>query len=524
MSQRVVSWQAGCIVLPVVLLIVLAARPGDSQLASRAEDSAGGVEPIDIGSRRELFVDDYLVDRFVGEAELRLHRPVQREVVFACDKPWEGNWSGLVTYIQDGDIYRMYYTGGEWRRGRASICYAESRDGVHWTRPELGLVDFKGSKKNNIILPGKGVIAFVPFIDANPDCKADQRFKAMVARTAPSKGLFGYASPDGIHWKAMRDRPLITSGKFDSQNVAFWDSTRRRYVAYFRQCRGLDDSPTDKGPQLGISDTGWVRDVLTSTSKDFVNWSEPKWIEYPGAAREQIYFNQIRPYYRARHLFIGFPGRFMAGREIEKGLPLLEHPSYKYASISETLFMSSRDGVHFKRWGEAFIRPGPRKERWIYGATFAEYGLVVTRGETADTPDELSLYVADGGGWTQSGKADRFRRYTLRIDGFVSANAPMRGGEVVTKPLKFTGSKLAMNFATSAAGSVRIEIQDATGKPIKGFALADCPEIFGDQIEQVVAFKTGSDVSRLAGRPIRLRFVLKDADLYSFQFTRKSAL
>ena len=139
---------------------------------------------------------------------------------------------------------------------------------------------------------------------------------------------------------------------------AFWDSVRGRYVAYYRQCRGLDDSLSDKGPQLGISDKGWVRDVLTSTSPDFINWTDPKWIRYPGAPREQIYLNQIRPYYRAKHLFVGFPGRFMAGREIEKGLPLLEHPAYKYASISETLFMSSRDGVHFKRWGEALIRPG----------------------------------------------------------------------------------------------------------------------------------------------------------------------
>ncbi len=522
MSRRVASWQAVCFALPVVLLIVLGARPGDSQVAPVAGTVATVVEPIDIGSRRELFIDDYLVDRFVGGAELRLHRPVQREVIFACDKPWEGNWSGLPTYIQDGDTYRMYYTGGQWRRGRTSICYAESRDGVHWTRPELGLVAFNGSKKNNIILPGKGIIAFVPFKDTNPGCRPDQRFKAMVARTTPTRGLYGYVSSDGVHWKLMQERPVMTTGQFDSQNVAFWDSVRGRYVAYYRQCRGLDDSLSDKGPQLGISDKGWVRDVLTSTSPDFINWTDPKWIRYPGAPREQIYLNQIRPYYRAKHLFVGFPGRFMAGREIEKGLPLLEHPAYKYASISETLFMSSRDGVHFKRWGEAFIRPGPRKERWIYGATFPGYGLMVTRGETTDMPDELSLYVSDGGGWPQRGKADRFRRYTLRIDGFVSANAPLRGGEVVTRPLRFTGSELAMNFATSAAGSVRIEIQDVAGKPIKGFALADCPEIFGDRIERIVEFKTGSDVSSLSDRPVRLRFVLKDADLYSFQFMPKS--
>jgi hypothetical protein len=208
----------------------------------------------------------------------------------------------------------------------------------------------------------------------------------------------------------------------------------------------------------------------------------------------------------------------MAGREIEKELPITEHPAYKYASISETLFMTSRDGLHFKRWGEAFIRPGPRKERWIYGATFAHYGLLVTKPEAAGMPDELSLYVNDGGGWTQRGKASRFRRYTLRIDGFVSAQAPLSGGELLTKPLVFQGKELVMNFSTSAAGSVQVEMRDVEGSPIPGFALCDSGEIFGDRIERIVTWDGASNVSKLSGKPIRLRFVLKDADLYSIRF------
>ena len=97
-------------------------------------------------------------------------------------------------------------------------------------------------------------------------------------------------------------------------------------------------------------------------------------------------------------------------------------------------------------------------------------------------------------------------------------NTGKSGGEVVTKPLTFSGSKLAMNFATSAAGSVRVEFQDLSGEPVEGFTLADCPEIFGDQIEQVVTWKSGNNVGQLAGKPVRLRFVLQDADLYSIRF------
>ena len=95
---------------------------------------------------------------------------------------------------------------------------------------------------------------------------------------------------------------------------------------------------------------------------------------------------------------------------------------------------------------------------------------------------------------------------------------PYDGGEVVTHPLTFSGRELTINFATSAAGSVRVEMQDADGEPLEGLAAADCDEIIGDQIERTVRWRQGSDLSALAGRPIRLRFLLQDADLYSLKF------
>jgi hypothetical protein len=106
----------------------------------------------------------------------------------------------------------------------------------------------------------------------------------------------------------------------------------------------------------------------------------------------------------------------------------------------------------------------------------------------------------------------------LRLDGFVSVNAPMSGGEIVTKSLRFHGRTLALNFATSAAGGVRVEIQDEWGKPLSGFALEDCPPLFGDALERQVTWTKGRDVGAISGQPIRLRFALEDADLYAFQF------
>ena len=117
----------------------------------------------------------------------------------------------------------------------------------------------------------------------------------------------------------------------------------------------------------------------------------------------------------------------------------------------------------------------------------------------------------------------RLRRYSIRLDGFVSLHAPLSGGELITKPLTFTGTRLFINYATSAAGSVRIELQDAAGEPLKGLSLVDSEEMYGDSLEQRVSWKDGSDLASLVGQPIRLRISLRDADIYSFRFANSSA-
>jgi hypothetical protein len=177
--------------------------------------------------------------------------------------------------------------------------------------------------------------------------------------------------------------------------------------------------------------------------------------------------------------------------------------------------MTSRDGRTFHRWNEAFIRPGiERKHNWLYGDGYQNWGLIETAADDPLAPPELSIYV-DENGWKTAVQA---RRYTMRLDGFVSLNAPAASGEALTRLLVFKGNRLMLNFSTSAMGNIRIELQDNTGKPIPGYALADCDEIFGDALERVVTWKDNSDLGRLAGRPIRLRLVMQDADLYALQF------
>ena len=472
-------------------------------------------EPISIDSRRELLVDDYLIERIDGQAELRLHSPTPRERVLVFDQPWEGNSCGAYnTVFVDGDRYRMYYLTyqqtllGEAPSHPVFTCYAESKDGIHWVKPDLGQFEFAGSKRNNIIMweghnkDSEAII--VPFKDANPDCKPEERYKALVNIQSALRPL---KSPDGLHWSQMVDKPVITKGAFDSQNLAFWDPVRKEYRAYVRDFR--DGS----------------RDIRVATSKDFLHWTEPSWLEYPGAPTQQLYTNGIMPYYRAPHILLGFPARY-----IERGwcdslraLPELEHRKKRSArsnregmALTDGLFMSSRDGRSFHRWNEAFLRPGLRgTDNWAYGDNYQSWGLVETKSAIPDAPDEISLYATEGY-WL--GKANKLRRFTLRKDGFVSMHATFVGGEFTTKPLTFQGARLVLNFATSAAGTIRVEIQGADGKPLEGFALADSNELFGDDLDRTVTWKNGADLSQLAGRPVRLRFTLSDADLYAFQF------
>jgi hypothetical protein len=477
------------------------------------------VEPIDIGSRRELFVDRELVERVQGHATFRLHAPTPREVAIQYDQPWEGNASGYATVFQDGYIYRMIYRGHRYlidkkplRQAQSEVvCYAESQDGIRWVKPKLGLFEWNGSKDNNIIWRGgPETHNFAPFKDSNPACRPGQRYKA-IGGTVTSNGLLTFKSADGVHWSRMSDGPVVTKGAFDSHNTCFWDAQHGRYVMYVRYF--------SEGQFQGL------RSIGVSYSSDFVTWSEPVGLVYPDSPPQQMYTNQIAPYIRAPHILMGFPPRYIARPLNEHGKRLDPVPLRDQLTkvnrrvgtdLTDGIFMSSRNGQSFQRWDEAFLRPGPQTAgHWIYGDNYQTYGLWETKSATPEGPNEISMHFSEHAWLDEDHQA---RRYTIRLDGFVSLHAPWAAGELTTKPLTFAGRQLSINYATSAAGSVHVEIQDATGKPLPGYSLDDSLEHYGDTVHQRVAWKAGTDVSAAAGKPIRLRFVLKDADRYSFCF------
>lgn len=433
----------------------------------------------DIGSRRELFVDDFLIDRLQG-ARLKMHKPVPQEVALVCDAPWEGNTSAYFTLFADGDRFRMHYRGSHFDEKTQKeahpefTCYAESRDGTRWEKPNLGLFAFNGSKENNILWAGAGTHNFTPFKDANPKCPPEARYKALAGGRG---GLQAYQSPDGIRWSLMREKSVITDGAFDSQNLAFWDPERREYRAYWRY----------------FTKPGGHRAIRTATSQEFLNWENQADLKYGDAPSQHLYTNAIQPYFRAPHLFVGFPTRFQP----------------KHEQV-EPILMTSRDGLTFKRWPEPLIPITAPKDRDGNRSNYMTSGLLQLPGKA----NELSVYATEA---YYTGPGSRVRRFTFRTDGFVSIHAGAEAGEMVTRPLRFAGKDLIINYSTTLKGSLRVEIQDADGRAIPGFALADCRKMVGDAVDEKVTWAKQTDLSSLAGQAVRLRFALQDADLYALQ-------
>ncbi len=466
-------------------------------------------EPLNIGGRRELFLDRELIDT-LSNTTLRLGIPRREENVLAFDEPWEGRFAGSTNVIKDDECYRMYYRcSGYGVDGKEDVlseqtAYAESTDGINWVKPELNLHEFRGSTKNNLILPDGDERRishnFMVFKDTRAGVPDDERYKGVGG--SRKRGLFRMVSADGIRWRMFSDEPIFFGYPLDTVNVAMWSEHEQCYVAYIRTWTDTSGGEEFRG----------YRTISRATSPDFLTWTEPERMDFGATPDEHIYTNGTHPYFRAPHIYIALPFRYV---DDQTALTEAEMDAWNFDldwqrhGASDAVLMSSRGGNHYDRtFMESFIRPGLDRGSWVCRSNCPAVGVV----QTSDT--EMSLYLQ-----THYMLPDyHLRRYSLRLDGFASVNASFAGGEMITKPIQFSGDKLTVNLSTSSVGSIRVEIQDETGVPLNGFALEECDIAFGDEIAQVVTWKGSADVSSLAGRTVRLRFVMKDADLYALQF------
>ena len=431
-------------------------------------------EPVHLGKRLELFVDHLLVESMDGLA-FRLHSP---QPLPLPENPLPGPYT---TVLKDGDRYRAYYRdhipgyNGPTHDGNSGeiTCYAESRDGHEWTFPDLGISEVASSRGRNVILIGNEPAShnFTPFIDQHPDAAPEARYKAL-GGTHPGGGLYAFQSEDGIHWRRIREEPVMTAEDFafDSQNASFWSEAEGQYVCYFR---------TWETPH------GHLRTISRSTSTDFLNWSDPVPL-HPNRPGEHLYTNATHPYFRAPHIYISTPTRFFPDR----------------GNSTDIAFMATRAGstAYTRLFPEAFIRPGLDPERWGNRSNYLALNGVPTG------PDEMSF-------WHKSG-----HRYVLRTDGFVSIHADTVPGTLTTRVVTFEGDVLEINYSTSAGGVLRVALLDEEGAEIPGFGLGDCPPIVGDAIRHRVKWLGGPSLGKLQGRPVRLHFSITEGDLYAFQF------
>ncbi len=455
-------------------------------------------EILQLETRREIFLDNYLIDVFDGTRIIK-HAPVDQGPVIRFDKPWESFAPAYITILHDGDLYRAYYRGKHLKedgKTTENTCYAESRDGVNWEKPALGIIRVNGSKGNNVLLDEEPVTHnFSPFIDKNPNADPAQKYKAFGGSN--KTGLIPYASKDGIHWEKIADDGVIKNAWFDSQNVSFWSESEQVYVCYFRSWTG--------GKIRGY------RSVSRSTSQDFINWSDAVEMTYGDTPYEHIYTQQTSPYFRAPHIYVAIGSRFIPHRQVatKEQLEQLKVDPSQHKGLSESFLMSSRGGNQYDRtFMEAFIRSAPGLNNWSARTNYPALNVVQTG------PDEMSVYVNQD----YAQPTGHLRRYSMRLDGFTSINAPYEGGLVVTKPFVFTGKAMEINYATSAVGEIRIAIQDEEGNEIPGYSMLACDQLVGNETSRIVSWNDEADLSRFISKPVRLHIYLKDADLYAIQF------
>jgi len=514
----------------------------------------GGAKQLFLGPWADDGRDKYLIESMDGVTMTMNETHVAPDPVILPELAWERH-DLHQQVLQDGDRIRMYYTTRDFDaliRGEENalmLLYAESTDGVHFTRPELGLHEWKGSRANNILFPNDDfpyamAMMKVDQIFIDPNAKSpDETYKGFFHYSAPKNppagakvlrtGHYPMCSPDGIRWRLMATKPKH-AGANDTTYSVMWDERIGRYVQYTRVKPLVPKQSDWYEKHFGREAYVNVRMVGRAESDDFVNWGECAIIYQPDdvdransppdIARVDFYGGNVSRYRGAAHAYISLPG-------VHSHWKIAATPRGKtmgWPELIDVQLVTSRDGVNWHRapGRRPFIRLG------LEGSFYS--GMIFPAADIVRMDDELWIYF---GGMRSAhnlrGEMTGGRgRAVLRLDGFISADADYTGGELVTRPLVFEGDALQLNLATGSGGSARVEIQDEDGAPINGWTLDDACETAGNYIRTLASWRAKQvagrgetrqvvgdpDVAPLAGRAVRLRLVMRDAKLYSFQF------
>lgn len=474
---------------------------------------------IDIGSRKQLFVDALMIAESSGVRQV-MHTPHHTgERLIWADTPWERANRGLFwnqnTVRKEGDKIRLWYQLITLKddpklkgphAATQSMAYAESTDGLRFIKPKLGLCEMFGTREHNILIPAsRGGTVWI-----DPKAPPTHRYRS---QTKGAKGhLHFFHSADGLRWHETHS---VNIGHCDTQNIAFWDQRVGRYALYsrvwvrfpgkegnYRYHRRLESDDLvhwdDQGPVIRA-------DKVDLAKYDAATKQPP--VDYYGAC--------VFRYPDEHGVYLALAEAFWHW---------YERPDKKRLGpnrMDARLFVS-RDGKRFERVGgrRAFLRNGPE-------GSFTSR-MVWACPSPIPMGDELWIYYMgsnmDHAGYVDQAAKGEIRtglsRAILRLDGFVSARAEYSGGKLTTPVVRFQGDALRLNIDTSAGGAAWVELLDQAGKPIPEFSRADALPICGNSVRLPVRWKGDADLGKLAGKPVRLRFHLRDCDLYAFQFVK----
>ena len=467
-----------------------------------------------LGTAKQLLFDDALVEAKEGFTTTMNPATRTNTPALAPEKPWESHGCSNPTVMLDEGIYKMWYSAnGE--DGVPRDCYATSTDGIHWKRPNIGLIDYQGSRENSIISLNLNHGS----IFKDPSAEPERRFKCILGagkydyvsvygggarfrydenppETWHYGSVGGLYSPDGIHWTPCEK--LIMPWYTDTRNVAFWDDRLQKYVAYVRWNEYLR---AEDGAQRGSFD---YRAIARSESADFENFPVPEKIIEPDFDDPEdadmwgggLYDTAAVKYPLADDAYFIFTAAY-----------------YHTTDALDIQLATSRDGIHFTRWREPFVRLGP-------DGAFDSMMLYMGVG-VLPIGDELRLYYT---GYDQPHDKVTGEEYRpaigsalLRLDGFVSQDAGGQEGWLTTLPFTFEGNHLEVNMDGSARGWLKVEILDEGMQPLKGFTEADADRLGGSSTSQTVTWNGEQDLSAPKGQTVRLRFVGQSVKLYAFQ-------
>ncbi len=480
------------------------------------------VSPFPVEDKAQMFADQVLVRDTQGIC-FTMHpgKKHAENPVLKADKPWEG-WRvelyGNAIRDEDEHLFKMWYLGEELTAfPNYAVYYATSVDGVHWEKPLADVVNTPKYPHHNVVIAD---LILPSVIKDNADPDPAKRYK-LIGWDQKRAGYHTWISPDGLHWTPFSEKPLCRGGDVIT---GYYDEQRALYVAF---------------PKINATVRGHDRRVFwLITSPDFKTWSEPELIITPDLRDDASSLARIE---ESRSL-LDVPDNPALMRTEFYGLGVYPAESCTLAFLwmltinndarygnqegpGELQLAVSRD---LRNWDRPFRTPCvPRGKPGEWDGGFFE-----CQSRAIRVGDEVWLYY--GASTYTHGTPCLYReentgrgtKHTSSIglavwplDRFVSADAPAEGGVLTTVPIVFTGNRLEVNARTKPGGSISVAILDAAGNPLPGY---ETSELFsGDNLRHVVHWKDSPDLSALTGKPVCLRFTLKNAELFTFAF-RKS--